>query len=162
MASTVIYPAPTTVNTTRVTYRTETVLSVSPDGQGHIVTQVSLFNAYKMFEKCANTKVLQIYIDYVIQNMVMLTECVGGRYGLNCTQQCIGHCLNNVFCNHVTGLCDGGCANGWYGLFCNETCIGHCINNATCNQGTGLCDGGCDAGWKGYTCDKGKTFTTQN
>ena len=90
----------------------------------------------------------------------MLTECAGGLYGQNCTQQCVGHCLYTVFCNHVTGMCDRGCANEWYGQYCNEACLGHCINNATCNQRTGLCDGGCDAGWSGYTCDKGKVFTT--
>ena len=84
--------------------------------------------------------------------------CFGGWYGINCTQQCVGHCLYNAHCNHVSGQCDGGCAYGWYGQYCNETCIGHCINNATCNQDTGLCDGGCAAGWTGYTCDEGKIY----
>ncbi|XP_078330770.1 uncharacterized protein LOC111116380 [Crassostrea virginica] len=46
--------------------------------------------------------------------------CDGGWYGINCTQRCIGHCLNNVVCNHVTGLCDGSCAAGWKGYQCER------------------------------------------
>lgn len=48
------------------------------------------------------------------------TVCKDGLYGLNCTQQCVGHCLNNAVCNHVTGLCDEGCAAGWSGNNCNK------------------------------------------
>lgn len=43
MASTVVYPAPTTVSTTRVTYRVVIALDVSPVGQGLFVTHVSAF-----------------------------------------------------------------------------------------------------------------------
>ena len=102
------------------------------------------------------------YIAPINLTVLILTVCDGGWYGLNCTQRCVGHCLNDDFCSHETGHCDGGCAYGWYGHYCNETCIGHCINNATCNQGTGLCDAGCAAGWRGYKCDEGKVFTTSN
>ena len=86
--------------------------------------------------------------------------CSGGWYGLGCKQQCLGHCLNQTSCNHVTGQCDGDCAYRWYGQNCNETCIGHCKDNATCNQETGQCEGGCAAGWNGDNCDMGKVFTT--
>lgn len=50
MASTVICPAPTTVDTTRVIYRAGIALDASPDGQGLFVTWVSIFSVYIMFE----------------------------------------------------------------------------------------------------------------
>ena len=58
------------------------------------------------------------YIAPINLTPLILTVCDGGWYGINCTQRCIGHCLNNVVCNHVTGLCDGGCAAGWKGYQC--------------------------------------------
>lgn len=39
---------------------------------------------------------------------------------MNCTKQCVGHCRDEVSCNHVVGNCDRGCAAGWKGDLCNE------------------------------------------
>lgn len=46
------------------------------------------------------------------------TECREGRYGINCSQQCPGHCIKETTCNHVTGQCDKGCEAEWTGTFC--------------------------------------------
>lgn len=53
-----------------------------------------------------------------------MTECREGWYGINCSQQCTGHCRDEAFCSHVTGLCDRGCAAGWTGVRCDagKTC----------------------------------------
>lgn len=39
---------------------------------------------------------------------------------MNCSQQCIGHCRDGTFCNHVTGYCDRGCNTGWMGFICEK------------------------------------------
>lgn len=49
---------------------------------------------------------------------VLQTECDEMWYGVNCSQQCSGHCKNNSTCHHVTGQCDGGCNAGWTGTTC--------------------------------------------
>ena len=51
MASTVVCPALTTVNTTHVTYNMGIALDVSLDGQEQCVTRVSLFTAYIILAK---------------------------------------------------------------------------------------------------------------
>lgn len=56
-------------------------------------------------------KLLQQYI---------FQACREGLYGVNCSQQCVGHCRDNTVCNHVTGHCGNGCAAGWTGTFCNK------------------------------------------
>lgn len=61
MAASVTYPAPTTVNTTCVTYWMEPVLSVSPDGLGQFVTQVS----YLLHINCLRNIKANIYIDHI-------------------------------------------------------------------------------------------------
>lgn len=48
----------------------------------------------------------------------LLTECGQGWYGVNCSQQCSGHCRGGIPCNHVTGQCDEGCDAGWTGTLC--------------------------------------------
>lgn len=39
---------------------------------------------------------------------------------MNCNQQCVGHCIDGVSCNHVVGNCERGCAAGWKGDLCDE------------------------------------------
>nr|XP_022307519.1 tenascin-like [Crassostrea virginica] len=85
---------------------------------------------------------------------VTVIECPDEWYGLDCKQQCSGHCRDNDPCNKVTGQCDKGCAHGWYGQHCEHRCVGHCINNASCTQANGTCDGGCATGWIGSFCEK--------
>lgn len=53
-----------------------------------------------------------------------LTGCTGGWYGINCSQQCVGHCRDGTTCNYLTGLCDRGCEAGWRGTRCDtgKTC----------------------------------------
>lgn len=52
-----------------------------------------------------------------------ITECREGWHGINCSQQCVGHCRDVATCNHVTGQCDTGCAAGWTGLQCMKGSI---------------------------------------
>ena len=51
---------------------------------------------------------------------ILLKVCTKDWYGLDCKQQCSGHCRDNVVCNHMTGQCDVGCAAGWTGSKCNK------------------------------------------
>ena len=54
------------------------------------------------------------------ENVILLKECTEGWYGLDCKQQCSGHCRDNAVCNHVTGGCNVGCTAGWTGTLCNK------------------------------------------
>lgn len=54
------------------------------------------------------------------------TECSIGWHGVNCSQQCQGHCINGTTCNHVTGLCDKGCDTGWTGVQCDKGIVDNC------------------------------------
>lgn len=51
---------------------------------------------------------------------IFYIECIEGWYGVNCSQQCKGHCRGGTTCNHVTGLCERGCADGWTGSMCEK------------------------------------------
>lgn len=51
---------------------------------------------------------------------IYLTECSEGRYGVNCSQECSGHCKDNIICEHVTGQCVKGCNAGWKGSPCDK------------------------------------------
>lgn len=46
--------------------------------------------------------------------------CENGWFGLNCSQQCVGHCKDSDTCNIESGQCDKGCAAGWTGSLCNK------------------------------------------
>lgn len=51
---------------------------------------------------------------------IYLTECTEERYGVNCSQECSGHCRDGVSCNYVTGQCTNGCDVGWTGSHCDK------------------------------------------
>lgn len=55
----------------------------------------------------------------MIFKKIFFEECKEGWYGVKCSLQCVGHCRNGAFCNHVTGQCDEGCAPGWRGYMCD-------------------------------------------
>lgn len=59
-----------------------------------------------------------IYTITVSVAIFCFTECKEGLYGINCSQQCVGHCRAGATCNHVTGHCDKGCDDGWTGVMC--------------------------------------------
>lgn len=46
-------------------------------------------------------------------------ECSSGYFGLGCNKRCIGHCMNNEACDHVSGFCLRGCMDGYIGQHCN-------------------------------------------
>ncbi|XP_056017458.1 receptor-type tyrosine-protein phosphatase epsilon-like [Ostrea edulis] len=104
-------------------------------------------------------------------------SCPAGYYGLQCNSTCIGHCRDNLSCNHTTGRCDYGCGNGWTGTHCNPecpaesygpdcvyNCSGQCLSYLPCNRTTGICDDGCNPGYTGELCDKicNATFYGEN
>lgn len=53
--------------------------------------------------------------------MYLSIGCEIGKYGKVCTNQCSGHCLDNVPCNPTTGHCDSGCDSGYVEPFCNKS-----------------------------------------
>lgn len=50
-----------------------------------------------------------------------MTGCEIGTFGKSCSNQCSGHCLDNVPCNPTTEHCDNGCALGYVEPFCNKS-----------------------------------------
>ncbi|XP_056017463.1 multiple epidermal growth factor-like domains protein 11 [Ostrea edulis] len=83
-------------------------------------------------------------------------SCPAGYYGLQCNSTCIGHCRDNLSCNHTTGRCDYGCEcpAESYGPDCMYNCSGQCLSYLPCNRTTGRCDGGCNPGYTAELCDK--------
>lgn len=51
----------------------------------------------------------------------MTIGCEIGKIGKGCSNQCSGHCLDNVPCNSTTGHCDSGCDSGYVEPFCNKS-----------------------------------------
>lgn len=59
--------------------------------------------------------------------LTVCSECSVGWHGVNCSQQCKGHCRDGDTCNHVTGVCDKGCDTGWKGVQCDTGIVDRCI-----------------------------------
>lgn len=78
---------------------------------------VILINCYKTMLKNA---VYQSSL-YMHNMLWLMTGCEIGKYGKGCSNQCSGHCLDNLYCNPTTGHCDSGCAPGYIGPFCNKS-----------------------------------------
>lgn len=36
-------------------------------------------------------------------------ECLIGYFGMNCSENCSGYCVNNELCDYVIGVCFNGC-----------------------------------------------------
>lgn len=117
---------PQTVKTTRVKYKVEHASHVNLDGVEWTVIQVRF-----LIVSLANSHIRIRYYFYFILTFrkalfktklyhFCITECREGWYGVNCSQQCSGHCKDDTPCNHVTGLCDNGCDAGWKELKCDE------------------------------------------
>lgn len=124
-ALTVTLHVPQTVKTVRVTYKVEHVSHVNLDGVEWTVIQVRC-----VIVSLANSHFRIRYFFYFILTFrkalfktkmyhFCITECEGW-YGVNCSQQCSGHCRDDSVCNHVTGLCDNGCDAGWKEVKCDE------------------------------------------
>ncbi|RUS77899.1 hypothetical protein EGW08_014330, partial [Elysia chlorotica] len=89
--------------------------------------------------------------------------CPPGRYGINCTSDCIGNCLDGK-CDHAYGYCDkcpegktgtrclDDCPSGKYGMDCAEGCPPSCLNGL-CHPITGQCEA-CPEGFKGISCNE--------
>nr|XP_022305773.1 multiple epidermal growth factor-like domains protein 10 [Crassostrea virginica] len=120
-------------------------------------------------ERLDRTTYPEVYELFVYTELceVIVQECTAGWYGVDCKQQCSGHCRDDDVCNHVTGQCDGGCAAGWrealcdkvckdgtYGNSCVYNCSGNCLNDFPCNRQTGQCDMGCKPGYINAFCNE--------
>lgn len=53
------------------------------------------------------------------------TGCSPGHYGLDCKDNCSGHCINNEPCDHINGVCPSGCKDGYTGARCTNSKIQH-------------------------------------
>ena len=60
------------------------------------------------------------FLSWYGKHYFLSKGCTEGWYGLDCKQQCSGHCRDNAVCNHVTGGCNVGCTAGWTGTLCNK------------------------------------------
>ena len=49
----------------------------------------------------------------------LLLECVDGRYGPTCTEDC-GQCNTNDVCEKSNGNCPNDCSAGYQGTTCKE------------------------------------------
>uniref|UniRef100_K1RI85 Multiple epidermal growth factor-like domains 10 n=1 Tax=Magallana gigas TaxID=29159 RepID=K1RI85_MAGGI len=125
---------------------------------------VTFYN--ERFDKQTFPAEYEVYNVFTELCEVFIFACRKRWYGVNCSQQCSGHCRNNTPCHHVTGQCDRGCDAGWTGAFCDqecpfglfgmdcrERCSGHCKNNESCHHIFGLCRSGCQDGYNGTRCD---------
>ena len=77
--------------------------------------QIEYFSAYQAYTTSLT------YLTKIVFLIAFLTECFYGSYGVDCKQNCPGKCKNNVTCDPLTGLCNGGCAAGWNGSYCNKS-----------------------------------------
>ncbi|XP_052786694.1 multiple epidermal growth factor-like domains protein 10 isoform X2 [Mya arenaria] len=90
-------------------------------------------------------------------------NCPQGRWGLKCSNTCSVSCIQNGFCNPVTGMCvcypgyfgaqcDQECPKGKFGFGCANDCP--CIESRTetCHHVTGRCH--CLSGYTGNYCEK--------
>ncbi|XP_052282064.1 protein draper-like isoform X1 [Dreissena polymorpha] len=91
--------------------------------------------------------------------------CETGKFGIDCSLEC-GNCINNTFCNNISGRCPDGCDPGWtgqlcniecanktFGLNCSNRCGNNCNSDGRCYKNNGICIGGCTSGYD-YNHDK--------
>ena len=80
------------------------------------------------------------------------TECVPGKTGRMCSEQCNVNCRNKT-CDTL-GYCQVGCNTGYFGLECNGRCSDNCIGGYTqCDDETGRCTEGCSNRAYGVQCN---------
>ncbi|XP_062573675.1 multiple epidermal growth factor-like domains protein 10 [Saccostrea cucullata] len=65
------------------------------------------------------------------------TECLPGKYGINCLYKCSGHCKHGDICSRFDGHCPMGCMDPFLGLIC-DTERKYEGTSSTCASGTGL------------------------
>lgn len=76
-------------------------------------------NGKSSFALCSDTQFI-LYI-YLLQRRNLIfdfSECVNGKYGLSCENNC-NHCQQDTQCHNVNGSCLQGCSPGYIGPFCN-------------------------------------------
>ena len=71
------------------------------------VLQVIAYNTHRQTDTHSDTELYPI---------IYTTECLQGRYGQNCGQDCT--CRNDTECHHITGSCS--CQPGYTGDDCKE------------------------------------------
>ncbi|XP_064201687.1 platelet endothelial aggregation receptor 1-like [Anguilla rostrata] len=86
---------------------------------------------------------------------VVCTErCPGGRFGVNCSRECV--CHNGGVCDVETGHCT--CAAGFtgerstYNTHTHQHCLCHSTHTLSCHPMKGECT--CRPGWAGLSCNE--------
>ena len=64
--------------------------------------------------------------------VLLLVDCIGGRYGTTCGEDC-GHCTNNDVCDKSNGYCPSGCSAGYKGNTCQEGMIYKLFDGVKCD-----------------------------
>lgn len=62
----------------------------------------------------------QITVHYGLPNTFCFVECSPGHFGMNCSELCSGHCVDEESCDHISGVCHRGCQDGFVGRLCNN------------------------------------------
>ena len=120
LEKTVIKHVLTTVTITHAIYRMDPVLDVSLDGQELHVTKVCRLNIYELTKRISSIYFMYwkhcFWLHFHFEQNVAVDHTVW-----IVIKKCPGHCKNNVTCDYLTGLCNGGCAAGWNGSYCNKS-----------------------------------------
>ncbi|XP_033739258.1 receptor-type tyrosine-protein phosphatase epsilon-like [Pecten maximus] len=77
-------------------------------------------------------------------------ECIPGKYGNTCDQNCSGNC-KDMLCEKSTGNCND-CVPQKYGIKCEQNCSTNCLDRL-CVKDNGTCYG-CVTGKYSNTCEQ--------
>ena len=88
-----------------------------------MVCQLECFHKTKL----AHTTRWRRNISLIAFLLYLLLECVDGRYGPTCDEDC-GHCYSNAVCDKSNGSCPNGCSAGYKWTTCTEGMINTLFN----------------------------------
>lgn len=99
---------------------------------------ITSFKPFWSSKQTNKQKIRKIWFKYKLLNNLTFVhvECISRYFGLDCKERCIGHCINNKRCDHVSRFCPRGCMNGYIRGHCNICKIwtklleGKIINNS--------------------------------
>ena len=87
----------------------------------HVIVLMGRATVNQVTREALAMKVKTIPYKCYLQHMLYLTchatECPGGSYGQNCSEEC--ECRNGASCDPITGECT--CTSGWLGERCDRS-----------------------------------------